>query len=124
MELKCGSKVEAGNYDDGMTFKMFTSFTWLKTKDLNVYKSFTDCLQTVYTCDKPLNSRNLNVYKPLTVTLSLQSRAVGRSRSFSKIWGSPGNERSNYAAQKHSDGGSTLPTSAEGVLRPKRCVLS
>ena len=57
MELKCGSKVEAGNYDDGMTFKMFTSFTWLKTKDLNVYKSFTDRLQTVYRLFTHVTSR-------------------------------------------------------------------
>jgi hypothetical protein len=32
--------------DDRMTFKVFTSFTYLNSKDLNVYRSFTNCLHS------------------------------------------------------------------------------
>ena len=39
-----GGKVEASDCDDSMTFKMFTSFTCLKIKGLNVYRLFTDWL--------------------------------------------------------------------------------
>ena len=39
-----GGKVEASDRDDSMMFKVFTLYTCLKIKGLNVYKSFTDCL--------------------------------------------------------------------------------
>jgi hypothetical protein len=39
----CG-KVTASSKEDGMTFKVFTSFTLFKINDLSVYKSFTNYL--------------------------------------------------------------------------------